>query len=109
MGSDADLWFVDPAVMDCIERQFETVGDAEFVKNVVKVILYGLLADEELYTDFVVAKALGYELDDFLLAVADDRLSPTRVGVGGREGVDHLGRHAVIKPDFTSLHAMYAF
>jgi hypothetical protein len=44
--------------MDCIEHQLETVGDAEFVKNVVKVILYGLLADEEFFADFLVVKAL---------------------------------------------------
>ena len=29
------LRFVDPAMMDCIERQFEPVRDAELVKNVV--------------------------------------------------------------------------
>ena len=34
--------------MDCIESQFEAVGNAELVKDVVQVILYGLLADEEL-------------------------------------------------------------
>ena len=95
--------------MDCIERQFEAVGDAEFIKNVVEMILHGLLADEESYADFLVAKALGDELDDFLLAVADHRLSARRVGVGCREGVDHLGGDAVIKPNFTNVYAMYAF
>ncbi len=55
--------------MHCIEREFEAVGDAEFVKNVVEMILHGLLADEESYADFLVSKALGDELDDFLLAV----------------------------------------
>ena len=50
--------FVDQAVMDCVERQFEAVGDTELVKDVVQMILYGLLADEELYADFLVVKAL---------------------------------------------------
>ena len=49
-------------MVDCIEREFEAVGDAEFVKNVVEMILHGLLADEESYADFLVSKALGDEL-----------------------------------------------
>jgi hypothetical protein len=103
------LGFVDQAVVNCIERQFESVGDTEFIKNVVEMILHGLLADEESYADFLVAKALGDELDDLLFTVADDRLCATRFGAGCREGVDHLGGDAVIKPNFTSVHAMYAF
>jgi len=77
--------------MDCIQRQFEAVGDAELVKNVVEVILYGLLADDESYADFLVVEALANELDDFLLAVADERLSATWSGFGSGEGVDHFG------------------
>ena len=30
--------------MNRIERQFEAVGDAELIKDIVQVILYGLLA-----------------------------------------------------------------
>ena len=51
--------------MDSIEHQFEAVGDAELVKNVVKVILYGIVADEELLADSFVLKALSDELDNF--------------------------------------------
>ena len=96
--------------MDCIESQFEAVGDAEPVKDVVQVILYGLLADEELFADFFVVKALGDELNNFHLALAEERLSATRTGFGRRrEGFDHLGGHVAIEPNFTSVHAMYAF
>ncbi len=93
----ADLWFLDQAVMDCIKRQFETVGDAEFVEDVVKMVFDGLFADEKLLADFFVAEALGDELDDFLLTVADERLSAARVGVGCRESVGPLGGHANIQ------------
>jgi hypothetical protein len=93
-------------MMDCIERQFEAVGDAELVKNVVEVILYGLLADQKSYTAFLVVEALDDELDDFLLAVADERLSASGFGCG--EGLDHFGGPAVIEPDFTRTHATYA-
>jgi hypothetical protein len=81
--------------MDCIESQFEAVGNADLVKDVVQVILYGLLADEELRADFFVVKALGNELNNFHLAVAEKRPSATRAGFGRRrEGFDHLGGHA---------------
>jgi hypothetical protein len=56
------------------------------------VILYGLLADEELYTDFLVAKALDDQVDDFLLAIAEERLFATGGGSGYGECVNHFGR-----------------
>src|ERR1035437_2809337 len=96
--------------MDCVERQFEAVGDTELVKDVVQVILYGLLADEELFADFLVVKALSDLLNDFHLAVAEERLFTTRTGFGRcRKGIDDLGGHVAIQPNFTSVHAMYAF
>src|ERR1035437_4537234 len=102
--------FVDQAVMDCVERQFEAVGDTELVKDVVQVILYGLLADEELFSDSFVLKAPSDELDNFQLAVAEERLFFTRTGFGRcRKGIDDFGGHAAIERNFTSMHAMYAF
>src|ERR1039457_4667749 len=96
--------------MDCVECQFEAVGDAELVKDVVQVILYGLLTDDEPFADFFVLKALGDELNDFYLAIAEERFFVTRTGFGRcRKGIDDLGGHAAIEPNFTSMHAMYAF
>jgi hypothetical protein len=96
--------------MDCVERQFEAVGDAEFVKDVVQMIFYGVLADEELFADFLVLKALNDKLNDFHLAVAEERLFTTRTEFGRcRKGIDHPGGHVAIEPYFTSMHAMYAF
>jgi hypothetical protein len=78
--------------MDCIERQFEAIGDAEFIENVVHVILYSLFADEQLFADFLVVKTLADELNDIHLAVAESRLFARRTGFGRRrEGIDHLG------------------
>src|ERR1039457_7074138 len=96
--------------MDCVERQFEAVGDTELVKDVVQVILYGVLADEEIFADFFDVKALCDLLNNFHLAVAEERLSATCAGFGRRrEGFDHLGGHVAIETNFTCMHAMNAF
>ena len=97
------LWLrlIDQPVMDSVERQFEAVGNAELVKDIVEVVLYGLFADEELFADFAIAEALGDELNDFLFAFAEEGLFAALAGLGGfLEGVDHFGGHTVIEPDF---------
>ena len=68
--------------MKGVERQLQAIGDSQLVENVVQMILYGLLADEELLADFLVAEALRDELNDFLLAVAEQRLFAARAGFG---------------------------
>jgi hypothetical protein len=101
---------IDETVVDGVERQFEAVGDAEFVEDVVQMVFNGLLGDEQLFADFLVAEALGYELDDFFFAVAEQGLFAARAGLAGlREGLHDLGGHAVVQPDFASVHAMNAF
>ena len=96
--------------MDCIESQFEPVGDSDLVKDVVQVIFYGLHANEELFSNFFVLKALGDELNNFHLAVGEERFFATRTGFGRcRKGIDHFGGHVAIQPNFVSMHAMYAF
>ena len=52
------LGLVDQAVVDGVESKFQAVGNAELVEDVVQVILHGLLADEKLFADFLVAKTL---------------------------------------------------
>ena len=96
--------------MDCIERQFEAVGNAEFVKDAVQMIFYGVLAYEELFANFLVLKALSDKLNDFHLAIAEEWLFSMRTGFGRcRKGIDHPGGHLAIEPNFTSVNAMYAF
>ena len=95
------LGLLDQAMVDGVEGEFEAVGNAEFVENIVQVILYGLFADEELFADFAVAEALGDQLNDFFFAIAEQRLFAARAGFGGLlEGVDHFGGHAIVQPDF---------
>ncbi len=43
--------------MNRVECEFQPVGDAELIKDVMQVIFYGLLADEQLFADFAVAKS----------------------------------------------------
>src|SRR6266851_4043776 len=95
---------VNQAVVDRVEREFQPVGDAELVENVVQVIFDGLFADEKFFADFLVPVALGDELDDFLLPLAQQWFFAARPTVGGlRESLHHLRRHPVVQPDFSAL------
>ena len=103
------LRLIDQPMVNGVQRQFEAVGDAELVKDVMQMILYGLLTNKEFLADFLVAKALCDELHNFLLAVAEQRLFSARTGFAGlRESLHDLGSHAVIEPDFAGMHAMNA-
>jgi hypothetical protein len=103
------LRLVDQSVMYRIQREFEAVGDAEFVEDVVQMVFDGLLGDEKFLADFLVAEALGDELDDFLFAVAEQRLFAARAGFAGlRKRLHDFGGHAIVEPDFAGVHAMDA-
>ena len=105
-----ELGLIDEAVVDGVESEFEAIGNAKLVENIVQVIFYGLLADEKFFADFLVAEALGDELNDFFFAVAEERLFAARAGLGGlRERFHDLGGHAVIEPDFARMNAVDAF
>src|SRR6266481_5334910 len=92
-----------------IEGQFEAVRNSQFVEDVVKMILYSLLADEQLFADFFVAEALGYLLDDFLFALTEQRFVALSPGFDGfREGFYDLGGHTVVQPDFSGVNAVNA-
>jgi hypothetical protein len=68
-----------------------------------------LLADEQLFGNFLVTKALGNVLNDLLLAVTEQRFAALRFGlIGGREGFHDFGSHMVIQPDFSSVNAVNA-
>ena len=72
------LRLVDQSVVDGVQREFEAVGDAELVENIVEMILDGLLGDEKFFADFLVAESLRDELHDFFFAVAEQRLFAAR-------------------------------
>src|SRR5579884_3199364 len=96
------LRVVDQPMVDGVESEFEAVGDAELVKNVVKVVLHGLLGDEQFFADLLVAEALGHKLNNLFLAAG--------AGIRGLgKSLHDLGSHAVIEPDFAGKNAMNAF
>jgi hypothetical protein len=104
------LRLVDQSMVDGVQREFEAVGDAEFIEDVVEMVFDGLLGDEKFFADFLIAEALGDELNDFLFAVAEQRLFAARAGFSGlRKRFHDFGGHAVIEPDFAGVNAMNAF
>src|SRR5258707_15598189 len=76
------LRLIDEAMVDGVEGKLQTIGDSEFIEDVVQVILYGLFADEEFFAYLLVAVALRYQLDDFFFPVAKQRLLAPRTAVG---------------------------
>jgi len=101
---------IDQAMMDRVQREFEAVGNTELVEDIVQVILDGLLGDEEFFANFLVAKALCDELDDFLFPVAQERLFAARAGLGRFcEGLHHFGGHTIVEPDFAGVDAVNTF
>ena len=101
---------VDQSVMDSVEGEFEAVGDAEFIENIMQMVLNRLFADKKLFPDFAVAETLGYELYNFFLAVTEQRFLATLAGFRGLlKRVDHLGGHAIVEPDFSVENFPYAF
>jgi hypothetical protein len=104
------LGLVDEAVVDGVESEFEAIGNAKLVENIVQVIFYGLLADEKFFADFLVAETLGDELNDFFFAVAEERLFAARAGLGRfGESFHDFGGHAIVEPDFAGVNAMNTF
>ena len=65
------LRLINKPVVNGVQCQFEAVGDAEFIENVVQVVLDGLFGDKELFADLLVAVALGHELNDIFFAIAE--------------------------------------
>ena len=57
--------------MDRVQREFEAVGDAQLIENIVQVIFHRLLADEQFFANFLVPESLRHQLHDFFFAVAD--------------------------------------
>src|SRR5260370_42696659 len=98
------------AVVNLMQRKLEPVGEAEFVEDVVQMVFDGLLGDEKLFADFLVAKALSDKLHDFFLAVAEQRLFTARPGLAGLgKRLHDFSGHAIVEPDFAGMHAMNTF
>src|SRR6267142_2573083 len=109
-GQREKLRLVDQSMVDGVQREFEAVGDAELVENIVEMVLDGLFGDEKFFADFLVAESLGDELHNFFFAVAEQRLFAARPGFRGlRKRLHDLGGHAIVEPDFAGVHAMNTF
>ncbi len=74
------LGLINQAVVNRIQRELQAIGDAELVEDVVQMVFDGLLGDEKFFANFLVAKALSDELDNFFFAVAEQRLFAARSG-----------------------------
>src|ERR1700687_5270992 len=83
LGKGKHLRLIDQPVMNCIKCEFEAVGDAELVEDVMQMVLDGLFGDEEFFANFLVAETLRDELNDFLLTVAEQWLFAARAGLAG--------------------------
>src|SRR5215470_13701709 len=104
------LRLIDQAMVNGVEREFEAVGHAEFVEDVVEMIFDSLFGDEKLFPDFLVAEALSDKLNDFFFAVAEQRFFSARASFGRlRESLHYFGSHTIVEPDFASVNAMNAF
>src|SRR5258708_19803581 len=75
-GTGKHLRLINQPVVNGVQRQFEAVGDAELVEDVMQMVFYGLLGDEELFADFLFAEALRAQLHAFFLPVPQQRLFP---------------------------------
>src|SRR6059058_4928968 len=74
------------------------------------MIFYGLLGDEKFFADFLVAEALRDELNDFFLAVAEQRLFAARTCLAGlRKRLHHFSGHTIVEPDLAGMHAIMLF
>jgi hypothetical protein len=81
-GAGMRLGLIDQAVMNGVEGEFETIGDAELVEDVVEMVLDRLLGDEKFFANFLVAETLRDKLNNFFFAVAKQRLFASRTGLG---------------------------
>src|SRR5229473_3836007 len=107
---EKELRLIYKPVVNRIQCQFEAVGNAELVEDVVQMVFDGLLGDEKFFADFLVAETLGDELNDFFFAVTEQRLFAARAGFAGlRKRFHDFGGHAVVEPDFAGVHAMNTF
>ena len=79
------LRLINEPVVDSVQRQFEAVGDAELVEDVVQMVFDGLLGDEKFFADFLVAEALGDSGATLEPAPARD---DCQVKEGGREAAE---------------------
>src|SRR6266567_3288671 len=72
------LRMINEPVMNRVQRKLEPVGNSQLVKNIVQMVLDRLLGDEKFFANFLVSKTLCHQLNDFFLAVAQQRLFAPR-------------------------------
>jgi len=66
--------------VDGVKREFQAVGDAQLIEDVVQMVLHRLLADKHLLGHFFVLETLRHQGDDFAFALAERRSLPLAGG-----------------------------
>src|SRR3979409_1125951 len=75
----------------------------------MQVILDSLLADKELFANFLVAVALGDKLNNFLFSIAEQRFLAARPAIGRlRESFHDFRGHVIVEPDFPAMDLVNA-
>jgi hypothetical protein len=96
--------------VDGVKREFQAIGDAQLIENIVQVILHRLLADEHLFSNLFVPEALRHQTDYLSLAKAERSIffgGVVRVPAASKRrcGWRRGGR---LVPRFTGVHFLYA-
>src|SRR2546426_12444533 len=64
---------VDQPVVNGVKGEFEAVGDTELFEDVIEIVFDGLLCVEKFFVHFLIALALGRELEYFFFAAVVQR------------------------------------
>ena len=87
-GVGVDHVLLQQLVVEAVESEFETVGDAELVVDLAQVVLDDLLGGADLVSDFFVAHASGDAADDGQLLFGELGLD---FGIGEAGGLGAIG------------------
>ena len=100
----------DQAVVNGIKSKFQPVRDPQLIEDIVQMIFDSLFADEEFFPDLFVPATLRHQLHDLLFSIAEQRFIPPWPIIGTLgESFHHLGRDAIVHPDFAAVDPVDAF
>ncbi|MFZ0213759.1 MAG: hypothetical protein WAL55_13700, partial [Candidatus Acidiferrales bacterium] len=91
------LSLIDQAMMNGVESKFEPIGNAEFIENIVQMVFNCLFANEKLFADFAIAKALSNELNNLLFAVTEQWFVAVLASFRGTLGLLPEGARSIPK------------
>src|SRR5947207_14327849 len=79
IGAERELRLVYKPVVYRVQRQLKAVGDAKLIKNIVQMIFYGCLGNENFFPVFLNGKAFCNELHISFLFLLDHRFFGSRL------------------------------